>query len=126
MYVHLMSVDKHIWVGSTDEPFISKNEVDDYIKFPKDWTDNEIKKSSYNLNVINIPIFELSVNIYYTLSHIIRVHKYVERSSSPLQRNLEKIFSNIDRDNNIKVYVQRMTIKNFMAIKKSNDSCHCP
>lgn len=68
MYVYLMLVDKHIWVAGIDEPFISKNEVDDYIKLPKDWTINETKKTSYNLNAINIHhIFALSVKIYYSI-----------------------------------------------------------
>lgn len=38
MYVHLLSVDKMVWVAITNEPFISKSEVNGVFieKIPKD------------------------------------------------------------------------------------------
>lgn len=62
MYVHLMLVEKVIWLAITDEVFLPKTKVDgDFIvKFPKDWYDEETKKASYVLKVRNILIYALS------------------------------------------------------------------
>lgn len=45
MYVHLMPVDKSLWVTITDWPFIPKNKVDNTVKNPKDLTNDETKKA---------------------------------------------------------------------------------
>lgn len=69
MYVHLMSVDKNIWVETIDGPFIPKNEVDNVINLPKYWTDDETNKALYDLTVENILICALSAKLYYFISY---------------------------------------------------------
>lgn len=69
MYVHLVSIDKMLWVAITDEPLILKNKVDDYGKLTKDWSDDETKKASQDLKTLNILISMLSTKVYYFISH---------------------------------------------------------
>lgn len=69
MYVHLLSVDKNLWIAVTEGSFIPKRKVDDPIKYPKDWTDDETKKASYDLKVRYILISILSVKVLYSMSH---------------------------------------------------------
>lgn len=48
MYVNLILVDKHQWVEINNVPFIPKNEVDNFVNLPSDWTNDETKKASYD------------------------------------------------------------------------------
>lgn len=68
MYVHLLSVDKNLWCVVTKGPFISKGD-DDVVKHPKDWTNDETKKASYDLNARNILVFALIAKLLYSISH---------------------------------------------------------
>lgn len=52
-----MPIDNILWVETIDILFNPKNEVNDSIKLPKDWTDDESKKASYNLKARNILIY---------------------------------------------------------------------
>lgn len=41
MYVHLLSVEKILWVAVSNGPFIPRKEDDNSINHPKDWTGDE-------------------------------------------------------------------------------------
>lgn len=88
IYVHLLSIDKNIQVVVTDDPFISKGD-DDVIKSPKDWTNNETKKSSYDLKVNNILTSTLSVKVLYSISH----HKTIKAMRDAIQTLYEGIYN---------------------------------
>lgn len=67
MYVHLLSVDKNLWVAVTDDPLCPKG-GGDFVKHPKDWIDNETKQASYDLKVRNI-LITLSAKVLYSILH---------------------------------------------------------
>lgn len=67
IFVHLMSLEKMLWVAITDEPFISRNEINNYIKLSKDQSGDETKNASYDLTERNIFIFALSAKLYYSI-----------------------------------------------------------
>lgn len=69
MYIHLMSVDKMLWIEITDEHFIPKNEVNGFVKLLKDWSYDETKKVSDDLKVRNILNSTLYAKVYYSISH---------------------------------------------------------
>lgn len=69
MYVHLISIEKYLWVAITQEPFIPNNKANNYVKLPKDWIEEETKKASYDLKLRNIIITISSAKVYYSILH---------------------------------------------------------
>lgn len=72
-----MSVGKVIWVAITDEPFFPKKMkfmVFLLEKLPKDWSDEETNKESYDLKARNILISVLSAKLYYYISQYKSAH----------------------------------------------------
>lgn len=80
MYIYY-HFPKNLSVAVADEPFIPRNEVDNSIEHPEDWTDDETKKASYDLKIMSILIFALSVKVLYTISH----HKSIKAMWDALQ-----------------------------------------
>lgn len=65
MYVHLISVDKILWVSIEEGPFVPKSIVDGGLvkEASKDWNDEETNKAYYDLKVNNILISPLTSNL---------------------------------------------------------------
>ncbi|XP_050874924.1 uncharacterized protein LOC127078519 [Lathyrus oleraceus] len=68
MYVHLLSVDKNLRCAVTEGLYIPKGD-NSVVKQPKDWTDDETKKASYDLKAKNIIILAISAKAFYSISH---------------------------------------------------------
>lgn len=68
---HLMTLDKILWLSIKHGPFVPKRTVKvvETINPPKNKTDEETRKFSYDPKVENILIFVLSANLYYSISH---------------------------------------------------------
>lgn len=76
-----MSIDKYLWVEITSMPFIPQNKVDNSVKLPQDWINDETKKASYDLKARNILLFVLITIVYYSISH----HKSAQTTRNDLQ-----------------------------------------
>lgn len=107
MCIHLMWVDKYLWVTTSDKPFFPGNEVDNFVKLPKDWTDDETKKALYDLKARNILIFELSAKVYYSISH----HK----SAQTMWNSLQVLYEGTEdvKDSKINMSIEECGIQSY-------------
>lgn len=68
MYLHLLSIDKNILCAITHGPYIPKD-ANDVVKHPTNYTDDETKKTLYDLKARNMFISTLSAKVFYSSSH---------------------------------------------------------
>lgn len=84
--MYITSSWQKLWVAVADNPFIPKGD-DNTVKHPKNWTHDETKNASYDLKVRNILISDLSVKVFYSISH----HTSAKATWDAIQTLYEKI-----------------------------------
>lgn len=92
MYMHLIFIDRLLWVVIYDNPFISKSTVYDIFvkKDHNNQIDEETYKTSYNLETSNILIFALKENVYFSISHC-KTAKIIWVALQVLQEGIEDV-----------------------------------